>query len=664
MSTVHVVAKKDFLESLTVARPLVALAELVWNGFDAESERIQIHLDLNRLGGLETIRVRDYGYGINHAHVENLFGNLGDSWKRGRTRQGGRALHGSSGKGRFRAFALGTIVEWNTTFRGADGRSRSYRIRGQAMSLEDFEIQDPVDAPDAATGTEVTISNLRAEFGSLLDPGAALELGKLFAAYLTEYPGLVLEYNGTRVDPKDAQKSATDYDLGAVQLGGERAVPATLTVVEWKMSADRALHLCDATGVALHETTVGQNIRAPGFDFTAYVRSDHFRELEAQNQLILEELHSDVTALVQAARASIKEHFRQRLLENQGRIVQEWKNASIYPYDDQADSDPITRAERQLFDILAVNIVDCLPAFEDADTKSRRFMFRLLAAAVRQDPDGVQRIAGEVLGLKKEAQDEIADLLRKSPIASVLRSAQGVSARLDFLKALENLLFGRKTRSNQLEREQLHRILEREPWLFGEEFALAGSDLSLDPVLRQHLGELLGLREDAGDATAASGAASDGNPKSARTDMMLHKVAQPREGERVCLVVVLRRSTRRIDDALVAQLTQCARAVAGDARFRDGSGPSRWTFVAIADDLADLDQGDPLPAGWPKGKMADDGELKFTVWVTTWAGMVADARARLGLVNAQLALEADDETARAQLRATHAKFIPSPGAMS
>jgi hypothetical protein len=42
MSKVHVVAKRDFLESLTVARPLVALAELVWNGFDAQSERVQI----------------------------------------------------------------------------------------------------------------------------------------------------------------------------------------------------------------------------------------------------------------------------------------------------------------------------------------------------------------------------------------------------------------------------------------------------------------------------------------------------------------------------------------------------------------------------------------------------------------------------------------------
>jgi Histidine kinase-, DNA gyrase B-, and HSP90-like ATPase len=285
MSKVHVVAKRDFLESLTVARPLVALAELVWNGFDAQSERVQVHLGKNRMDGLQTIRVRDYGYGINHAHVEALFGSLGDSWKKQKARVNGRALHGKSGKGRFRAFALGTLVEWNTTFRADDGRSRSYRIRGQAVTLDDFDIFDPIEANAAATGTEVVISNLKHDFGSLVDDSAPLELAKLFAAYLTEYPDLTLEYNGVRIDPKSAQTHLEEYHLGDVQLSGDRKAAVAVSVVEWNISTDRVLHLCDASGIALHETQVGQQIRAPGFNFTAYVKSDHFRELDTQNQL-------------------------------------------------------------------------------------------------------------------------------------------------------------------------------------------------------------------------------------------------------------------------------------------------------------------------------------------------------------------------------------------
>ena len=650
MSKVHVVAKRDFLESLTVARPLVALAELVWNGFDAQSDRVQVHLDMNRMGGLQTIRVRDYGYGINHADVEGLFGSLGDSWKKTKTRQNGRALHGKSGKGRFRAFALGTLVEWNTTFRVKDGKSRSYRIRGQAMTLDDFDIFDPVDANGAPTGTEVLISNLRHEFGSLIDDSAPMELAKLFAAYLTEYPGLKLEYNGVQLDPKSAQTHLEDYHLGEVELSGNRKASVTVSVVEWNTPTERVLHLCDASGIALHATQVGQQIRAPGFNFTAYVKSDHFRELDKQNQLVLEEMHPDVLEIVKAAKTKIKEHFRRRLLQDQGRIVERWKKEQIYPFEDKPNLDPVEEAERQVFDILAVNVESYLPSFEEADTKSRKFTFRLLAQAVRQNPDSVQEIIGEVLGLKKDAQDELAELLRKTPLSAIISSAKIVANRLDFLIGLENLLFDKESKKRLLERDQLHKILENEAWLFGEEFGLAGSEERLEEVLQKHLAKL-GKREDHNTPVKLS----DG--KTGRVDLMLHKVVQPRDGEYDYLIVELKRPSKKIDDEVLTQIKKYARGVATDERFQ--GVPARWTFVAISNELDDFAKGEANQRGRPKGKVSDDAELNITVWIKTWAEVINDARARLRFVNKQLAYEADRDSAKSYLKKAHAKFIPN-----
>lgn len=651
MSTIHVVAKRDFLESLTVARPLVALAELVWNGFDAQSDRVQVHLDMNRMGGLQTIRVRDYGYGINHAQVEEMFGSLGDSWKKKKTRQNGRALHGKSGKGRFRAFALGTLVEWNTTFREEDGKSRSYRIRGQAATLDDFDIFDPTEANGAATGTEVVISNLKYGFGSLIDDAAPLALAKLFAAYLTEYPGLVLEYNGIKVDPKSAQTHQEDYPLGEVELSDDRKARVAVSVVEWNMPTDRVLHLCDASGIALHETQVGPQIRAPGFNFTAYVKSDHFRELDKQNQLILEELHPDVLEIVKAAKNKIKEHFRRRLLADQGRIIERWKEEEIYPYEDKTDLNPVEEAERQVFDILAVNVESYLPSFEDADTKSRKFTFRLLAQAIRENPDSVQEIIGEVLGLKKDAQDELAELLRKTPLSAIISSAKIVANRLDFLVGLETLLLDKENKKCLLERDQLHKILEKEAWLFHEEFGLAGSEQRLEEVLQKHLAKL-GKRED----DPAPVKLSDG--KTGRVDLMLHKVVQPRAGEYDYLIVELKRPSKKIDDEVLTQIKKYARAVATDERFQ--GVPARWTFVAISNELDDFAKGEANQRDWPKGKVSDDAKLNITVWVRTWAEVINDARARLRFVNKQLAYEADRDSAKTYLKKTHAKFIPNP----
>jgi len=200
MSKVHVVAKRDHLESLTAARPLVALAELVWNGFDAGSDKVQVFFDLNNLDAVQAIHICDHGYGIDHSEVENFFGNLGESWKKTRDRQNGRALHGKNGKGRFKAFALGERVEWKTTYQDC-GKNFSYRISGSAQALDDFDAPDPVEANGVQVGTEVIISNLQHAFYSLQADSAGLELAKIFAPYLTEYPELTFEYNGVTVDP-------------------------------------------------------------------------------------------------------------------------------------------------------------------------------------------------------------------------------------------------------------------------------------------------------------------------------------------------------------------------------------------------------------------------------------------------------------------------------
>jgi HSP90 family molecular chaperone len=156
MGTIQVTAKKDFIQSLTSARPIAALAELIWNGFDAKSNKVEVFLDINEMNGLESVRVKDYGQGIVFSEAEKLFGSLGDSWKKSAVRVDGRSLHGKNGKGRFKAFALGSQVEWATTYKN-NGKSQSYKITGKVNALDNFDISPVIDGESGACGTEVTI---------------------------------------------------------------------------------------------------------------------------------------------------------------------------------------------------------------------------------------------------------------------------------------------------------------------------------------------------------------------------------------------------------------------------------------------------------------------------------------------------------------------------
>jgi hypothetical protein len=427
-------------------------------------------------------------------------------------------------------------------------------------------------------------------------------------------------------------------------------VPAAISVIEWKVPTKRTIHLCDATGVTLHDVEVGPQIRAPGFQFTAYVKCDHFRELDKESNLALDDLHPDVDAILKPAKAKLKEHFRRRMAEEQGQIVERWKEEQIYPYEEKPHLDPVEQAERQVFDILAVNVQSYLPSFEVTDIKSKRFIFRLLAQALRNNSESVQEIITSALDLKKEQQDDLAELIRETSFPAIISSARLVTNRLNFLVGLDGLLFHEESKRVLLERDQLHKILEKEAWIFSEDFALAGSEVWLEEVLEKHLA-LLGEREDNGDAVTLP----DG--KRGRVDLMLSKVLQPRSGEYDYLIVELKRPSKKVDSDIITKLKKYAMAVAGDERFH--GIPARWTFIVVANSLDDFAENEAYEQkDRPRGQIFNHAGLKITAWVKEWGEVINDARARLNFINSQLSYEADRDSAKKYLRKTHAKFIP------
>src|SRR4051812_12389935 len=117
LHTFDVEVQADFLERLATARPVQAVAELIWNAFDADAKDVRVEFDRDASGLLQAVRVRDDGHGIPYDEAPSLFTKLGGSWKRERkrSRHENRLLHGEEGKGRFRALALGRVVDWHVT---------------------------------------------------------------------------------------------------------------------------------------------------------------------------------------------------------------------------------------------------------------------------------------------------------------------------------------------------------------------------------------------------------------------------------------------------------------------------------------------------------------------------------------------------------------------
>ena len=103
----------DFIERQAKAKPVQAVAEMIWNGLDTDATQVDVRLEVGDLG-MTKIVVRNNNQRIPHAAAPNLFTRLGGSWKKpgGHTKTKHRILHGYEGWGRFKAFALGRVVVW------------------------------------------------------------------------------------------------------------------------------------------------------------------------------------------------------------------------------------------------------------------------------------------------------------------------------------------------------------------------------------------------------------------------------------------------------------------------------------------------------------------------------------------------------------------------
>jgi hypothetical protein len=67
------------------------------------------------------------------------------------------------------------------------------------------------------------------------------------------------------------------------------------------------------------------------------------------------------------------------------------KTKNIYPYQEKTSFTSVEKAEQEVFDILAANVQTFLPNFEKTEKTSKKFMFKLIAQAITENPESVQK---------------------------------------------------------------------------------------------------------------------------------------------------------------------------------------------------------------------------------------------------------------------------------
>ncbi len=634
--------QSDFLEKITRAKPVQALAELIWNGLDADATSVSVSFDYNALGAMAAVIVTDNGFGIPFAEAPEGFRRLGGSWKRpGAVTKGERRfLHGQDGRGRFKAFSLGRFAEWDVTYqKGVE--LWTFKITMNASNIREVRISDEKPAPAGkARGVTLTITELHKEHRSLMTEAGLQELSEIFALYLADYNAVSIRVDIHQIDPDSVIASRHAVNLADIAEEDKIHV-ARLEIIEWRAMTNRALYLCNEKGFPL--LSVDRRFHIGAFQFSGYLKSSFISKLQKDGTIELAEMNPAVVAVIDEAQQAIKTHFRNRAAQEARTVVEEWKSEAIYPY----QGEPVTHletVERQVFDIVAVNMAQHVQDFASTPPKSKAFNLRLLRQAVEKGPEELQLIFEEVLNLPKRKQEELAELLRDVSLSAIIGAAKIVTDRLKFLTGLEAILFDAEPKKRLKERSQLHRIIAQNCWLFGEEYNLSVDDQSLTEVLRKHkklLGDDLVIDEPVKHITKTRGI----------VDLMLSKaIRQHRANTLTHLVIELKAPSVKINDDEVTQVEKYAFSVMKDERFRNVD--TTWIFWAISDDLGD----------YATQRMTDSNGLihskaNVSIFVKTWSQVIDENRARLQFFQERLEFQADRESSLKHLQERYDEFL-------
>ena len=646
--TVEIQVQNDHLARLArVRKPILAVAELIWNAVDADADRVDVFLCDDALGELTEIEVTDDGHGMPYSEAEGLFSRLGGSWKRDgkRSRTKKRLLHGRYGGGRFRAFGLGRVVDWDVIYAGDEGLQQ-YRLSMLKDTLRRVEIGEEAPAPvGSRQGVAVRVSELENDFRSLRSEDVVQELAQVFALYLRQYPEISVYFNHHKLDPATAVERTVNYPLLSIEANG-KTFDVVIEIVEWRMQAERRLFFCDAAGFPLDSSSPG--IQAPGFSFAAYLKSNYFAKLLAENRLEIAELDEATATAMTAAKEAMRDHFRRRASEGAAGLVEQWKRDDIYPYREPPQTEA-ENIERQVFNVVALNVNHFLPKFEESDEKTKRFQLRLLRHAVENAPDDLSKIFNEVLDLPAEKRQELAGLLDRTTLSHIIGASKIVTDRLEFLRGLETLVFDSDLKHKVLERTQLHRILAENAWVFGEQYHLSVDDQSLTEVLRQHIGQ--------GREVLIDEIVTRPDGRRGIVDLMFSRNIQlAGSEEREHLIVELKRPNVDINAETITQIESYAFAVAEDARFRDV--PAKWVFWAVSSDMDVHARRKVSERGRPGGMLHQSDDPSITIWVKTWSQIIGDCRTRLRFFSEKLNYAPDRDASITHLKATYDKYLP------
>ena len=468
-----------------------AIAEYIWNGFDAGATCVEIRYTANPLGGVDDLWVIDNGGGIKYDTLDLTFGAFLDSNKT-QTYQRSSEVRGRKGKGRFSYNVISGGASWQTKFKDDEGNIKQYEIKIYSSDRSEYDASEPEAVPAEerqATGTAVHFLDMRSNLveDDLTGDSFCNYLSSEFAWFLelNKSKGYTIKIEGVDLDYRNLIGESEEQ---IIELGEETF---TINFIRWtrKIGDKYYYYLMNSNLREVCKVLTSFNNKSTTFHHSVYVTSQYFNRFEwdkepgARLDGLYNQSHETYKALMKLLRSYLankeKEYIR---AVGAAQLIAQYEKDGILP----KFSDDKYGKERKKDLVEAIQgIYSVQPKiFLKLATEQRKTMVGFLNLLLdSNERNNVITIIEGVVRLTPEEREELANTLRATTLSRINSAISLVKNRLIVIEGLKKLV--KDNEKFTTERDHIQKIIEENYWLFGEQFNLVTADKPFTTALME-----------------------------------------------------------------------------------------------------------------------------------------------------------------------------------
>lgn len=619
--TKEVVITEEAIKKLFKIPAIIALSEAIWNAIDAKAKNIYIEFTKNQLGAIQEIRITDDGDGIPFDKFEEYFLQYQKSWKR----EAEGDFHGKNGEGRFKLLAISKNIEWKTIFK-TDNNEKEFSIKISKNNPKHFEYSTPKITQEKF-GTQVILTQLEDKAKELNSDTTFYNLIAIFALQLKKRINLKIFLDNNELTPNTF---ILEESSGVLEFKIENeSFNINYTFIAWtkefKFNDNKHTYFFDEKETYITEKPSG--IQGNFIKHSVFLKSNYFKTFDGLN----EELQNKIGKIRDLYKKELFDFLLQIRQKQAEKIYSDFTTKNYYPFGQKNSKESLEeKALKEIYDLCAFKLLEEDPKLLNSKEHSIKLLFKLLKKVVEKE-ENVGKIISEVLELDETTSSKFVNLLDSTPLPSIITYLDEVVRKLTFLDVLEELVHDEEYKKKLKERSQLHKIIEKETWIFGNEFEnkVGTSDKGFSEVIKQYM-EINDLPQTEIEQIIADFNADkkEDHLKRLIPDLYLwHDYKLNGNTEVKNLIIELKAPKVKISYKEIEQIQKQRRGIQQNTRYAV-TNSNKWIFYVISSEINPTIIKDELK-GENNDILYEDENKNFIVYCKTWDELIRKAKLSL-----------------------------------